>query len=147
MAQPQNESHPRLGLSPSLPISRLPLEVLCSIFQILVAVDPPDAGGHVKDKLLRLGWVWITQACRHWRHVAVGDPRLWSEIVFGLSAEWTQEFMLRAQGTPITFRRLLSKGKVDGHLRDFKHNHLRPWKSGLPVLKIMADELDAAFPG
>ncbi|TFY66933.1 hypothetical protein EVG20_g4154 [Dentipellis fragilis] len=113
----------------------LRLEVL----YVLVAVEPPGVRGPVVDKQLRLGWLRITHVCRRWRYAALGDPRLWPHIAFGLSPEWTQEFMARAQGTPVTFRRLLVEHNIDGHLRGFEHDYLMTHMSHVKNLVLEVD--------
>lgn len=81
------------------PISKLPAEVLLSIFSIL------------RD------WAWIprtvvtriTHVCREWRYIAIGAPLLWTRPLSSYRPEWTTTALQRARMAPI---------EVDLHFRN-----------------------------
>ncbi|KAI0045604.1 hypothetical protein FA95DRAFT_116276 [Auriscalpium vulgare] len=79
-----------------IPMARLPPEVLERIFVLLVAQDPP--------KSWHLGWIRrATHACRAWRQVPLGYPRLWATIVFPLrNRDWTTTMFSRSGTYPLT---------------------------------------------
>ncbi|KAF5325440.1 hypothetical protein D9619_010043 [Psilocybe cf. subviscida] len=52
------------------PVSRLPDEILLYIFLVL-----RDLYFHPETK-----WQMVTHICRHWRHVAIGSPALWTRL-------------------------------------------------------------------
>ena len=61
------------------PIHHLPIELLRSIFELAVLSQPlPDD----RDNTMLTSEVVISHVCRHWRGVAVDDPRFWSLIHF-----------------------------------------------------------------
>ncbi|OJT12839.1 hypothetical protein TRAPUB_10674 [Trametes pubescens] len=61
------------------PIHSLPVELLTTIFQLGVDSDPiPDdqtRGEHTFEVL-------VSHVCRHWRHVALHTPHLWTTVHF-----------------------------------------------------------------
>ncbi|KAI0046285.1 hypothetical protein FA95DRAFT_1401684 [Auriscalpium vulgare] len=83
-----------------LPATRLPPEILSYIFSILSSIyQPPYAkkGG--------LGWLTATHICQRWRSIALEDPSLWASSIvvpFPLGARWTEVFLFRSQGTPLS---------------------------------------------
>lgn len=74
----------------TVPISRLPPEILVAIFKYhcpdresppnpLSGHPPPFSdASHVKPWFQRM-----THVCRHWRNIALGTPSLWNSIIFG----------------------------------------------------------------
>jgi hypothetical protein len=42
---------------------------------------------------LTLGWITVTHLSRHWRQVALSNPKLWVNIVFDLGTEWAKEML------------------------------------------------------
>lgn len=63
----------RFRMNSSLPISRLPPEILGYIFLQVAQWAPRHAASYE--------WVRrITHVCRDWRELALGTPRLWTEI-------------------------------------------------------------------
>ncbi|KAH9957782.1 hypothetical protein BC827DRAFT_1362793, partial [Russula dissimulans] len=77
------------------PISRLPPELLAIVFT-LHAINHPPLGQ------LALGWITVTHVSRHWRQVALSNPKLWVNIVFDLGAEWAEEMLERSKAAPIS---------------------------------------------
>ncbi|TEB24958.1 hypothetical protein FA13DRAFT_1738769 [Coprinellus micaceus] len=75
----------------SLPISRLPPEILSEIFLIhrsrVVKYDQEED----------LSWIGITHVCRHWRAVGLSCTTLWSSVTFVNCA--SVEAMLSRSGT------------------------------------------------
>ncbi|KAI0920357.1 hypothetical protein AcW1_002123 [Taiwanofungus camphoratus] len=55
----------------TLPISRLPNELLVEIFS------------HVKDQVPYMGWIQLTHVCRHWRAAALATQAFWTSINIG----------------------------------------------------------------
>ncbi|KAK7685321.1 hypothetical protein QCA50_011684 [Cerrena zonata] len=62
-------------------INRIPPELLSEIFRICRAVpDWRSAGDRYSHQRGFCGWITITWVCRHWREVALGTHRLWSQL-------------------------------------------------------------------
>jgi len=59
-----------------------------------------------------LGWITVTQVCRHWRQVALSNPTLWVNIVFDLGVEWAEEMLERSKAAPISYYRSPGLHKV-----------------------------------
>ena len=78
-------------------IGRLPPEVISRIFSFHSIIEP------ITDR--RIGWSTVTHVCRRWRQVALSDPNLWTTIVFGLGAEWTEEMLARSNAALISYCR------------------------------------------
>ncbi|TFY58185.1 hypothetical protein EVG20_g8247 [Dentipellis fragilis] len=90
------------------PISRLPPEVLTTIFGILKKLDPPpntkpDGPGY------HIGWLRLTHVCSQWRTVALHSPCLWTNVIFSLGSDWAEESLRRSRMTPIVFKFVPSK--------------------------------------
>ncbi|KAI0322285.1 hypothetical protein OF83DRAFT_855473 [Amylostereum chailletii] len=105
------------------PISSLPPEILAYVFQI--HMENPRwyyhrSGSHNPP----LEWIVVTQVCRHWRQVALSQPRLWTLIPFTFGPKWTERFFERAKHAPIRLHQTLG-GTVDPSSQfDFILNHL-----------------------
>ncbi|KAL0953739.1 hypothetical protein HGRIS_004928 [Hohenbuehelia grisea] len=82
------------------PVSRLPPELLARIF--LFCATPPtqdDFGGHSS-----LSWMKeVSHICQHWREVALGCPRLWSNISFS-RPHWVEEMLKRSKMAPLSVK-------------------------------------------
>ncbi|KAH9957778.1 hypothetical protein BC827DRAFT_1223120 [Russula dissimulans] len=136
------------------PISRLPPEILSSIFALhainqpalgqdptdhpddIVHCDrPPGPPSSLTPVQLALGWITITHVSRHWRQVVLSTPNLWVNIVFDLGAEWVEEMLERPKAASISYCRELSSrqrewnGKVLHGVTLRKHlSHVRRFK-------------------
>ncbi|KAI0055328.1 hypothetical protein BV25DRAFT_226688 [Artomyces pyxidatus] len=92
------------------PVSRLLPEILAHIFSFLEEQLPiPTSSSRYEwdDRIQRtieqnLGWIKVTHVCRYWRQVALAHPRLWRNVSFGISEQWTKELLNRSGACPIT---------------------------------------------
>ena len=79
------------------PISRLPSEILCNIFNFQVSLayywesQRPDC------------WNNFCQVSRHWRSSALSAPELWTNIIIDYP-RWTQEMLKRSKKAKLTIR-------------------------------------------
>ncbi|KAI0064666.1 hypothetical protein BV25DRAFT_276815 [Artomyces pyxidatus] len=73
----------------SVPIFRLPPEILASIFEL-----------H-RDGYVDIAWIGITHVCRRWRDVALGIAQLWSRIDLDYGLDWFEEMIVRSKSAPV----------------------------------------------
>ena len=78
------------------PISRLPPEILASIF-IHCACSRQKKQRGIPN------WVNVSHVCRHWRDVALNCSTLWS-FLFVSSKYWTEELLARSKKAPLKVR-------------------------------------------
>ncbi|EIM80561.1 uncharacterized protein STEHIDRAFT_172322 [Stereum hirsutum FP-91666 SS1] len=98
------------------PICALPSELISHIFSFCIVHEPPGTAsreitvpGYLSSQVIqrrtltshRLGWIKVTQVCRHWREVALEDPMLWTTICFPLGKKWIREMLSRARDAPL----------------------------------------------
>jgi hypothetical protein len=77
------------------PISRLPPEILATIFTLLSA-------SAWDERSVRLEWLGVTHVCHRWREIALNYPRFWSYINFTkLSSAGKAEILARAKTAPL----------------------------------------------
>ena len=76
-------------------ISRLPPELLSRIFEFL-------ARGKCYAEKRKLHWIGISYVCSQWRHIALGCPRLWSDIQCSFSPRLAMEMLKHLKTVPIT---------------------------------------------
>jgi hypothetical protein len=77
------------------PISRLPPEILASIFAFLSPSAWNEEAGHS-------AWICITHVCHWWRETALNYPRLWSHInLTKLTPVGMAEILARAKMAPL----------------------------------------------
>ncbi|KAI0061471.1 hypothetical protein BV25DRAFT_759335 [Artomyces pyxidatus] len=79
------------------PVSRLPPELLARIFAYYAKDDMIW-----RKKKPGIGWISVTHVCRRWRHVALGDSRLWSHIFLPLNTMLLEEFISRSKVSPLS---------------------------------------------
>lgn len=87
----QNTVHSVLSTAKSIlytfcGIHRLPPEVLIRVFEMLPRCEKPKRPDGIDSWQDRYGWrtsQWnrVSSACRHWRHIILNTPSLWSTIV------------------------------------------------------------------
>ncbi|KAF7302301.1 F-box domain-containing protein [Mycena indigotica] len=81
------------------PVNTLPTEILCRIFAAAVSLSPHFAANRA---LIR-----ITAVCRHWRAIAIADPRLWTQVCYLIHGTrrdlLAENFLARIQKLPIKF--------------------------------------------
>ena len=96
----------------SLPISKLPIEILSRIFTLVRA----------SYKWPRSScWIWISHVCAYWRLVALSDSILWSDI--DISRKGLAEAMfLRSRMVPLSVHGQLSEGCSLEMVRLISHN-------------------------
>ncbi|KAF9238628.1 hypothetical protein BU15DRAFT_75079 [Melanogaster broomeanus] len=85
-----------------LPVSRLPCEILATIFLYQAYSFYEDARysgmwGSAPP------WVNVSYVCLHWRNVALSCPSLWSFLLVS-SLRWTEELLSRSKTVPLRIR-------------------------------------------
>ncbi|KAF9480816.1 hypothetical protein BDN70DRAFT_856259 [Pholiota conissans] len=107
-----------------VPVSRLPPEILCSIFVILKEDKIPFS------ILPDLTWIKpTTHVCRHWREVAIASPNLWADPPV-TNPSWTKLMLQRSKDTPLiiesdTFPSFRALGMIFEHSQRIKALKLR----------------------
>ncbi|KZT64132.1 hypothetical protein DAEQUDRAFT_52818 [Daedalea quercina L-15889] len=92
-------------------IFRLPDEVLAGVFHILSFLYYND---QLEWRFVhRYRWISVCQVCSHWRIVALGCPRLWSDITVTRSMNWMRELLARSQEVPLRVQ-IAMTSMVDG---------------------------------
>lgn len=82
-----------------LPIFKLPVEILCRIFQFTQDTwTGPYAHFHQSGSL---EWITVTRVCQHWRNAALNEPSLWTRPPL-YNAKWTSVMLQRSQMAGIT---------------------------------------------
>ncbi|KAE9396346.1 hypothetical protein BT96DRAFT_977537 [Gymnopus androsaceus JB14] len=76
-----------------MPVSRLPVEVLCAIFMCV-----PD-----KSRYYRWHWITVTHTCRLFRTIALNCPALWSTPDF-TKPKLAYEMIKRSKMAPLTIQ-------------------------------------------
>ena len=77
------------------PISRLPSEVLASIFTLLPVFALNERSG-------LLSWIYVAHVCRRWREIALNHPRFWSRInLTKLTSDGRAEILARVKTAPL----------------------------------------------
>ena len=77
------------------PISRLPFEILTTIFAILSELAWNERPTHLE-------WIRVAHVCRRWREAALDYPRFWSHIGFTkLTPAGLAEILARAKMAPL----------------------------------------------
>ena len=77
------------------PISRLPFEILTTIFAILSELA-------WNERSVPLEWIRVAHVCRRWREAALDYPRFWSHIDFTkLTPAGLGEILARAKMAPL----------------------------------------------
>ncbi|KAI0042155.1 hypothetical protein FA95DRAFT_1460629, partial [Auriscalpium vulgare] len=82
-------------------ISRLPPEILASVF--IFQADSERSQLQAPDGRRRRGLRWIaaSHVCRSWRHAALAYASVWAYIPFSLGQEWIDEAFSRAGSVPL----------------------------------------------
>ncbi|KAF9241054.1 hypothetical protein BU15DRAFT_73539 [Melanogaster broomeanus] len=85
-----------------LPVSRLPYEILATIFlyQAYYFYEDPRYSGMWGSAP---PWANVSYVCRHWRSVALSCPSLWS-FLFVSSPRGTEELLSRSKTVPLRIR-------------------------------------------
>lgn len=80
-------------------VVRLPIDILAAIFieGSRDYYDRYNSGHHISTAP---SWVNVSYVCRHWRHVSLNCPTLWSYL-FDTSPHWTQELLSRSKHAPL----------------------------------------------
>ena len=90
------------------PISRLPCELLATIFSFLSIFARNERSG-------ALAWIYVTLVCRRWRETALNHPRLWSHInLTELTLVGMVEILSRSKMAPLNL-------EADSYKWDMKH--------------------------
>ncbi|GJE90934.1 hypothetical protein PsYK624_070810 [Phanerochaete sordida] len=97
-----------------VPVSRVPVEVLSTIFEYLLGPGL-DTFLVPQTKNLRA----VSQVCRHWRAVAVNCPLLWRwPQVVAVHPEWTRLMLSRSQKTTIYLHAKVYASSASAHVLD-----------------------------
>ncbi|KAN0097086.1 hypothetical protein V8E55_001532 [Tylopilus felleus] len=94
---------------------RLPIETLETIFIHCVRDYHSEGRGGPNPTLP--SWVNVSYVCRHWRHVALNCPTLWTYL-FVMSPRWTEELLARSK--QVSLKLHLNLGFVD---RTYRGSH------------------------
>ncbi|KAJ8455133.1 hypothetical protein ONZ45_g19041 [Pleurotus djamor] len=77
-------------------VSRLPTEILASIFKV-VALSEGFSRGSLKKTNLRHGRLVITHVCKRWRDIAITNPQIWCIVYTSMRRELAQLFVERSR--------------------------------------------------
>lgn len=93
-------------------VNTLPPEIILQIFAD-IAYDHYPIVHHDRRIPTNLGWIrTLTHVCQHWRHIALANPSLWTNICTSLGPRWAQETFKRSRTVPVsllwTFTRHIS---------------------------------------
>ncbi|KAJ7138061.1 hypothetical protein C8R44DRAFT_868405 [Mycena epipterygia] len=73
------------------PVGRLPPEILCDIFMAYSSPSPePESPAHEMENISKSDLSLVSHVCTQWRILALGTPRLWSDIAVDLDC-WPQD--------------------------------------------------------
>lgn len=89
---------------PLSPIHKLVPELLADIFFYCRGPTPADIQPVHRSSSLAsspLAWVAVTHVCSRWRHIALDQASLWTEICFSLGRRWVAEQLLRTRSAPV----------------------------------------------
>ncbi|KAH9038168.1 hypothetical protein EDB85DRAFT_2287595 [Lactarius pseudohatsudake] len=128
---------------------RIPPEILSQIFLHYQLSSssfsfPPQNGRETYPALCStvLWWVpAVAHVCGHWRAVALGHPRLWSNIALHLGPTWAQRMLTLSKAVPITIA-MNDPHPCEASARPFFW--ARPPKPGPPKLdphKVLVEHL------
>ncbi|KAI0045429.1 hypothetical protein FA95DRAFT_1561148 [Auriscalpium vulgare] len=87
-------------INASAPISRLPPELLLSIFSYFLDQEHWERCP-VEHAPRTAPWVRFAHVCRRWRHVMLTSPSLWRSLVFPLPHKWARTMLTRSQSLPL----------------------------------------------
>ena len=104
----QTSALSNIDIQANCPVYRLPTEILEDILIQCVFDHHTVAEGHPISFIPP--WVRVSYVNRHWRHVALNCPTLWSYF-FIASPRWTDELLSRSKQAPL---------KIHVNLRDRK---------------------------
>ena len=92
-------SNLRANRNSSLPIFRLPPEMLAIVFIHGPRDYYESKCDHVEGASVPT-WVNVLYVCRHWRNIALNCPTLWT-YPFHTSLRWTEVLLLRSKQAPL----------------------------------------------
>ncbi|KAG6909563.1 hypothetical protein DXG01_016811 [Tephrocybe rancida] len=81
------------------PMSNLPPELLCAIFQWVMLSTTSDMSISYQKRMF--SWVSVSHVCRWWRIAALACPELWTNIPF-THLDWATEMLARSKFAPLT---------------------------------------------
>lgn len=81
-------------------ISRLPPPMLARIFVYYACDDYHTPDTRYPSGFMVSRWIGVSYVCRHWRHVALTCPTLWSHL-FMVSPWWTEALLARSLDSPL----------------------------------------------
>ncbi|KAI0309480.1 hypothetical protein OF83DRAFT_1158460, partial [Amylostereum chailletii] len=95
----------RTEMNALLPISLLPIEVLCQIFALVAATDPVVTDNRYRGYPILTrqtrGWIRVSHVCRSWREAALGCPTLWTNVPLYSGDFWRDTFLARSRAAAI----------------------------------------------
>ncbi|TCD71668.1 hypothetical protein EIP91_005434 [Steccherinum ochraceum] len=91
----------RVRMNTVIPIAQLPSEILSHIFTLYAAVMK-NHYTYTRRGPPHYYWMDVTHVCHYWREAALGDPRLWSDIlVTAGSVARVEELLNRSKQTKL----------------------------------------------
>ncbi|TDL17645.1 hypothetical protein BD410DRAFT_794107 [Rickenella mellea] len=120
--------------------SSLPVEILCSIFQLIATASPPVRLDQLPSPKIfgqicqdRYKWTIVTQVCRRWRKAAFSFPRLWNYVNTS-DIELASRCLKRSASAPLEVA--IRSGEWDISMSSYKHFHDRFIKNLSRLVKL-----------
>jgi F-box-like len=138
--RPDSVNEMKLSKEPNLPspISRLPPEIIATIFSFLPLLGEytPPPSRKTPDPL---AWLRVSHVCYQWREIALNLPYLWSHIDFNvLNFAGVDQMLVRAMNTPIHFTVNLSRVRWTQDQHRALRSRLQAHVSRISYLNITA---------
>ncbi|KZV71368.1 hypothetical protein PENSPDRAFT_406769 [Peniophora sp. CONT] len=105
-------------------------DVLCLIFDLIAANDPPtiaysSSGNNNQRLATHLGWTYLTHVCRYWRNLlTTGMPHLWARTLLSFPPRAFNDILDRARDVPLVLSTASSYDRYDMDLRDHNRRHI-----------------------
>lgn len=110
-----------------IPISRLPVFLLTSIFLLFPAIrkEDDDLYWELEDEdIYYPTWLSITHVCHLWREAAIEYPLMWTNIILD-SPEWTHIMLQRSKSAPLVIHQKPRRQQaLDDHIIQLLLPHL-----------------------
>jgi hypothetical protein len=114
-------------LNTLLPISRLPHEVIATIFHWLSVIEPYCFRERPPWPLStpeRLGWIKATHVCSYWRQIGLETPSLWSTVAVDFNAAshaciWPKEILQRSKEAPLFIKCVSAPPRITAEMEPY----------------------------